>query len=269
MRGVPESIRPSGGVAALVATMRTALAEAWANRRSFWVQVIAMALNDLVWVMFWVLFFHRVGEVRGWRTDEVLLLFSILATVAGISMGLLANARRIGPMVADGELDAVLTLPVDPLAYLLVRRVDTALIGDLMFGPVLFLVAANPTPGRTALFLLTSITGAIVFVSFVVALGSLTLVIGGRGEQADLGFQALLILSSYPLDVFGGVTKLLMFTVVPAAFITGLPVHLIDRFTWATLFALLGAAALSATVARVSFRAGLRRYRSGALWTRA
>lgn len=253
----------------LLAASRAAIAEAWSNQRSFWVQVTAMVVNDLVWVVFWVLFFGRVGEIRGWHTDQVLLLFSILATVTGISMGLLANARRLGQIVADGELDAVLTLPVDPLAYVLVRRVDTALLGDLAFGPILFLVSANPTPARTALFLLAAVTGSAVFVSFVVALGSLTLVLGGRGEQADLGFQALLILAAYPLEVFGGLTKLLMFSVVPAAFVTGVPVHLIDRFTWRTLGALLAAAAVAGIISRTAFRAGLRRYRSGALWARA
>lgn len=263
------TLRASSRTAPLRATLRAALAEAWSNRQSFWVQVTAMILNDLVWVVFWILFFHRVGEVRGWHTDQVLLLFSILATVTGVSLGVLGNSRRLGQLVADGQLDAVLTLPVDPLAYLLVRRVDTALLGDLLFGPVLFVVAANPSPSRAALFVLASICGSAVFVSFVVALGSLTLVLGGRGEQADLGFQAMLILASYPLDVFGGITKLVMFTVVPAAFITGVPVHLIDGFSWGTLAALVGAALGSAAIARMSFRAGLRRYRSGSLWTRA
>jgi ABC-2 type transport system permease protein len=163
----------------------------------------------------------------------------------------------------------VLTLPVDPLAYLLVRRVDTALLGDLAFGPVLFAVAAHPTPQRTALYVLGALTGSAVFVSFVVVLGSVTMVAGGRGEQADLGFQALLILASYPLDVFGGLTKLMMFTVIPAAFLTGVPVHLVDHFGWATLAAMLGVAIGSALLAGVVFRAGLRRYQSGALWSRA
>lgn len=253
----------------LLSVMRAGVSEAWSNRRSFWFQVSVMILNDLVWVMFWVLFFRKVGEVRGWRTDEVLLLFSILATVAGISMGLLANARKLGQLVADGELDAVLTLPVDPLAYLLVRRSDTALLGDLLFGPALFVLAANPTPERTTLYLVGVLAGSAVFVSFVVALGSLTLVFGGRGEQADLGFQALLILASYPLDVFGGLTKLLMFTIVPAAFITGVPVHLVEQFRWETLASVVLAAAVSVAIALTAFRAGLRRYRSGALWTRA
>jgi ABC-2 type transport system permease protein len=256
-------------VRALLGTMRTALLEAWSNRRSFWVQASAMILNDAAWVAFWVLFFHQIGQVRGWGSDQVMLMFAILATVTGISMGLLSNARKLGQLVADGQLDAVLTLPVDPLAYLLVRRVDTALLGDLAFGPVLFAVAAHPTPQRTLLYLLGVLTGSAVFVSFVVVLGSVTMVTGGRGEQADLGFQALLILASYPLDVFGGLTRLMMFTVVPAAFITGVPVHLVDQFRWTTLAGMLGVAVGSALLARAVFRAGLRRYRSGSQWTRA
>ena len=252
----------------LLATSRTALVEAWANRRSFWVQVLAMLLNDSVWVIFWVLFFHKVGEIRGWGTDEVLLMFATLATITGITMGLLSNARRLGWMVAEGQLDAVLTLPVDPLAYLLVRKVDTALLGDPAFGPLLFVVAAHPTPERTLLYLVGALSGSVVFLSFVVMLGSLTMVVGGRGEQGDLGFQALLILASYPLDVFGGLTKLVMFSVIPAAFITGVPVHLVNSFSVRTLAALLAAAALSAVLARAVFRVGLRHYRSGALRTR-
>jgi ABC-2 type transport system permease protein len=207
----------------LMGTMRTAVVEAWSNRRSFWVQASAMIVNDAAWVAFWALFFHKIGQVRGWRSDQVMLMFVILATVTGISMGLLANARKLGQLVADGQLDAVLTLPVDPLAYLLVRRVDTALLGDLAFGPVLFAVAAHPTPQRTALYVLGALTSSAVLVSFVVVLGSVTMVAGGRGEQADLGFQTLLILASYPLDVFGGLTKLMMFTVIPAAFLTRFP----------------------------------------------
>jgi len=257
------------GTRALLATMRTAVVEAWSNRRSFWVQASAMIVNDAAWVAFWLLFFHKIGEVRGWRSDQVMLLFAILATVTGISMGLLSNARKVGQLVADGQLDTVLTLPVDPLAYLLVRSVDTALLGDLIFGPVLFAIAGHPTPQRTALYLLGALTGSAVFVSFVVTLGSVTMMAGGRGEQADLGFQALLILASYPLDVFGGLTKVLMFSVIPAAFITGIPVHLVDHFRWPTLATLLGAAAGSVLLASAIFRAGLRRYRSGALWTRA
>lgn len=253
----------------LVATIATALREARANRKSFWFQIAIMVTNDLAWVAFWLLFFTRVRAINGWDAERVLLLFAILTTVAGIVLGLLANARRIGALAADGELDAVLTLPVNPLAYLLTRRVDTALLGDLLFGPVLFVLAGGPTVERTVLFVVGSLCGAAVMVGFLVAVGSVTLFAGGRGEAADLGFQAILLLASYPIDVFAGITKLLLFTAIPAAFVTAVPASLIDDFSAPGALALAGAALVFSVLGYATFTLGLRRYTSGALWTRA
>jgi ABC-2 type transport system permease protein len=254
---------------AVLATFRTSAADAWANRRSFWVQVSIMVANDAAWVVFWILFFQKVGSMRGWDVHKVLVLFSVLTTASGLSLGLLANARRIGPIVADGVLDAVLVLPVPPLPYLLARRMDTALLGDLFFGPILFLFSGQASPERAALFVAGSLCGAAVLVGFLVAAGSLTFFVGGRGAQADLGFQSILLLASYPLDVFGGATKLLLFTAVPAAFVTGLPTRLVDSFDAATAAALLSAAVVAVGLGSLVFRAGLRRYTSGALFVRA
>jgi ABC-2 type transport system permease protein len=252
-----------------LATVRTAFLEAWSNRRGFWFQVAVMMANDVAWVAFWVLFFDKVGVLRGWDTHKVLLLFAILCTVTGTGLGLLANARRLGELIAGGGLDAALALPTDPLSYLLTRRVDTALLGDLAFGPLLFCVAGDPTPERAAVFVFGSVCGSVVLVGFLVALGSLTFFAGGRGEQADLGFQAILIFASYPIDVFGGLTKLFLFTAVPAAFVTGLPTSLVSSFSWPVAAAAVGAAAFFAAAAVATFQLGLRRYCSGALWTRA
>jgi hypothetical protein len=74
-----------------LATLRTAFLEAWSNRRGFWFQVGIMAANDVAWVIFWVLFFRKVGNLRGWDTHKVLLLFAILTTVSGTGLGLLSN----------------------------------------------------------------------------------------------------------------------------------------------------------------------------------
>ena len=61
---------------ALAVTWQTAWREAWANRRGFWTQVTVMVINDVVWIVFWVLFFHRVGTVRGWNVDQLLVLLA-------------------------------------------------------------------------------------------------------------------------------------------------------------------------------------------------
>lgn len=253
----------------LLTTMRRAFSEAWAKRSSFWFQVSVMVANDLFFVAFWLLFFNEVGSVRGWDAQRTLLLLAILATVTGVVMGLLPNSRRLGEMVADGRLDAALALPVDPLRYLLVRSVDPSLLGDLLFGPLLFIALGELTWERTALYLFGSAVGSLVLLSFLVLLGSATFFLGGRGDQVDLGFHAILILASYPLDIFGGMTRVLLFTAVPAAFVTGLPTRLVDDFSLATAGVLVAVAAGFSICADACFRAGLRRYRSGSAWTQA
>ena len=250
-------------------TLKTSLLETWTKRGSFLTQVTFMIVNDLVFVAFWFLFFNRVGEVRGWDAGRTLTLLAILATVTGIALGLCANARHLGEIISSNQLDAVLPLPVDPLAYLLARRIDTALLGDLLFGPVLFLVFGEPTLLRTAIYLLVSLCGAAVLISFLLALGSLTFFLGGRGEQTELGFQAILILSAYPIDLFTGLTKVIMFTAVPAAFVSGLPARLVDDFSGTQAALLLTVTVAFVLGARALFRAGLHRYRSGASWSRA
>jgi ABC-2 type transport system permease protein len=253
---------------ALLATSRGAMAEAWANRSAFWAQVAMMVANDLAWIMFWVLFFDRVGEVRGWDTDRMLLLLAILNTGAGLVLGVLANARSIGRLVTGGELDAALVLPVPTLPYLLVRRVNTTNLGDVLFGVGLFAVAGHPSLSRTLLFLSGTVTAAVLLTGFLVLTGSLAF-FSGREDMGELSFHAILLLSSYPIDVFGGFAKVLMYTALPAAFMASVPAKLMTGFDPVLAGLTFLVAVGFAAAGWAAFGAGLRRYTSGAVWTQA
>ena len=252
----------------LRATLRGACAEAAAKPAALVAQMLVMAVNDGVWVAFWVLFFHRVGTLGGWDADRILLLQAVLTTAGGLSLGVFANARRVGTLAADGELDSVLALPVAPLPYLLLRRIEPVNLGDLAFGIVLFAVAGHPTPARTLGFVLVSLASATLLTSFLVLSGALAFFVG-RGESGELGFHAMLLLGSYPVDLFAGAVRVLLFTVVPAAFISAVPARLIDDFDAGRAAALAASAALFALAAAITFTLGLRRYTSGSVWTRA
>lgn len=251
----------------LFATMRNAFAEATANRRGLVFALAVMILNDAVWVAFWVVFFHRVGTVRGWDTDGVMLLLAVLTTSAGFSLGLLANARWIGSIVTGGQLDATLSLPVATLGHVLVRRVEPTNLGDFVFGIGLFAIAGHPTPKRIAVFVFVVLVSAALMTSFLVLTGSLAF-FGGRSEGGELGFHALLLFGAYPVDVFAGSAKLLLYTVVPAAFVSSIPARLISSFNGRSAAGLVAAAALFIISAHTIFRLGLRRYASGSVWTR-
>lgn len=252
----------------LGATLRNAGAEAVAKPGALATQMAVMIVNDAVWVLFWVLFFDRVGSLGGWDAERILLLQAVLTTAGGLSLGVLANARRVGTMVAGGELDAVLALPVAPLPFLLLRRIEPVNLGDLAFGLVLFAVAGDPTPARTLVFLLVVAASAVLLTSFLVLTGALAFFLG-RSESGELGFHAMLLMGSYPVDLFAGAVRVLLFTVVPAAFVSAVPARLIDEFDPARAAALGGVAAGFAAAAAIAFTLGLRRYTSGSVWTRA
>lgn len=248
--------------------MRAALAEAWANRTGFWVQVIAMAVNDVAWVIFWVLFFRRVGVLNGWDTERVLLLQAVLTTAGGIVLGLFANARAIGRLVSGGEIDAALSLPTPVLGHLLVRRVNATNLGDILFGVGLFVFAGEPSFDRTLVYLFGTVTGAVLLTGFLVAVGSLAF-FAGRDDVGELGFHAMLMFAAYPVDLFGGAAKLFLYTVVPAAFVAGVPALLIEDFDPRLAAMAVAASVTFAALGWGLFTLGLRRYTSGAVWTRA
>jgi len=255
-------------VAAPLAALRGAVAELLANPRALGLQVAIMAVNDGVWIGFWWVFFQRAGTVRGWDFDGVVLLWSVLTTSAGLVLGVLGNARRIGRMVADGSLDAVLALPVRPLPWLLLGRIDGVFVGDVVFGLGLFALAGDPTPARTARFALGVLAAVAVLAGFLVAAESLVFFTGG-GQTGELGFQAIVLLGSHPADVFPVALRFALHTVVPAAFVAAVPARLIDAPDTGAAVALLAAAAAFAVLGWAVFTLGLRRYTSGSAWTRA
>jgi ABC-2 type transport system permease protein len=255
-------------VRGLVATARAAFLEAASNRGALVSQMAVMIVNDGVWIVFWALFFDRVGELGGWDLDGIILLQSVLTAAGGIALGLVANARRVGVLAVEGGLDAVLTLPVAPLGHVLLRRIEPANVGDLVFGVVLFAVAGHPTPARTAMFVAVVAASATLLTGFLVLTGSLAF-FAGRSESGELGFHAMVMLGSYPVDIFAGAAKLALYTVVPAAFVSTVPARLIMDFDTGQAIALFGVAAGVALAAWATFTAGLRRYTSGAVWTRA
>lgn len=151
---------------------------------------------------------------------------------------------------------------------MLLRRVEPTNLGDLAFGFAVLAVAGDPTPKRAAVFVLVVLASATVLTGFLVLTGSLAF-FAGRSESGELGFHAMLMCGAYPVDVFSGAARLVLFTVEPAAFVAAVPARLVVAPTAGDPLGLLVATVVMAVLAVVTFTAGLRRYTSGAVWTRA
>ena len=76
---------------------------------------------------------------------------------------------------------------------------------------------------------------------------------------------ALTTFSTYPMNIFTGVVRLLLFTVVPAGFVSFVPLQLLQQFSWPLLGGMVGFTVLFVAVAVGMFQLGLKRYESGNL----
>jgi ABC-2 type transport system permease protein len=134
-------------------------------------------------------------------------------------------------------------------------------------GLAVYAIFCQVSLGGLCLLLIASVAAAMLFTGFQVIMASLTFFIGNSEGLASQAWNAFIHFSTYPSGIFRGVTKMLLFTLLPAGFINAVPVRVIRNFD-PHYFALLLAAGVGFfALGWIVFFAGLRRYESGNLMT--
>lgn len=255
--------RRSSELAFVSHLIRLNLASNMEYRASFLSQIVGMLINNGIYFVFWLLFFDRFEEIRGYQIDEIFMLFAVLTLAFGLAFTFAGNASQLSYMIAQGRLDYYLALPRPVLPHLLFSRMGQATIGDLVFGVVAYLFTGRFDLVSVGLFVLVTLLVAVLFVSFAVITGSLSFFIGNATMLSDRLLQTLITFGLYPFDLFSGTVRFLLLTLVPAAFVGAVPVKVIQLHDPATLALLVGVTGLFVLLAVGLFRLGLSRYESG------
>jgi ABC-2 type transport system permease protein len=115
------------------------------------------------------------------------------------------------------------------------------------------------------LFVFLAAHVCLIFTAFFVTLGALAFFLGNTEGLMQQMSGALVSFSTYPMDIFNGAVRVLLFTIIPAGFISFIPLQLLRQFTWAFMGALTGFTIVFVALAMGLFELGLRRYESGNL----
>jgi ABC-2 type transport system permease protein len=221
-----------------------------------------MALNNFVWFAVWGLFFGLAGDVRGWTLRDVTEIYGILAVAYGIYAAFFGGARNVALFVQNGGLDVYLGRPRSPLLGVLFSRCDPTGFGDIVSGTILIAWAAATTT-ELLFALVFAALGASVVVAVYVTINCLAFWTSARPRLCDQLFESFLQFAMVPqigLPVF---VKVLLYTVMPAAFIAFVPVEILRSFSFGKAAAVVVAAVVFPAIAARVFRLGLRRYASG------
>jgi ABC-2 type transport system permease protein len=249
----------------LLAYIKLNLAAAMEYRAAFIAQTLGMLLNDAVFFIFWAIYFARFQEVSGWGMRDVALIWAVAATSVGLAVALVGNCTRLATVIVEGQLDYYLSLPKATLPHVLVSRMGLSGWGDVAFGLLAFAIFGPHDPGSIALYVLLICSSMLIFVAAMVIAGSLAFFIGSAEAASFQVFQAVITFSVYPGAMFNGWVKLLIFTAIPAGFISHVPVQLLTQFDPLLLAGLLGFTTLSVALSCLVFALGVCRYESGNL----
>jgi ABC-2 type transport system permease protein len=232
-------------------------------RVSFITQVIGMMLNNFIYFAIWIIFFDRFKEVRGWGISDMYITFGVLASAFGLVALLFGNAFTLSEIINQGRLDYYLSLPRPVLLHTVSSRMISSGMGDFTYGFLSYALSGQYTWDGFLRFVLATLLAATIFASFLILVQSLAFWMGMISSLTNLVVNALITFGIYPITLFDNYAKLILFTVIPAAFVGAIPAEFIRAFTWQSLGQLLLGAVIFLFIAVTVFRLGLKRYESG------
>jgi ABC-2 type transport system permease protein len=232
-------------------------------RGAFVMQVVFMALNNLTFFVFWWALMRRVPQIRGWRLEDIQVLFGVVAAGFGTAVTLAGGVRHLGRLIDDGELDTLLTQPQPVLLHALGLRSQASGLGDVLSG-IAFIGCSGQISWRALpLVGFAIVASTLVFVACGIVFFSLAFWLGRVETLARQLWELLITFSLYPEPLFEGTLRFLLFTLLPAGFVGYVPARLAQSPSVTRALLLTVAAATYLAIAALVFDRGLRRYESG------
>ncbi len=234
-------------------------------KSSFFMQMITMILNDLFFIIQWVIIFSIVDNIGGYGFDETMLLWAVAAGGFGLSRVLFGGAWDIKDIVYEGRLDVYLTQPKNVLINVCCSKTDVSGLGDILYGFIVLFIIGAPW-WWFLMFIPAIIISALLYVSVYVVYCTLCFYIK-RGDALAHSLEGTINKAgNYPPAIYNTIVKGLFFTIIPTFFYTFIPAQyfLLTFNIWWVLGS-IGVTAIWVTLAFVLFKLGLKRYNSGSL----
>ena len=230
------------------------------DKKKIFIMSFFMIIQNSMFFAIWVILFGSVKELRGWGAEDVARMFGLTASAIGLSLFCFNGARTIAYRIHEGTMDAFIARPREVLPALLMSSSSPASLGDLFYGPLMWLCFGNMGLHQWLLMIFLVINTAIIFTACTIAVFSAAFWLKGSTKFPEQLFEMLIIMSVNIVHGQPFLVKIIVYTVLPAAFINYLPVQLVREFDWGTFALVCGASVFYIWLAMRIFRAGLRRY---------
>src|SRR5512134_1259783 len=213
--------------------------------------------------------FSNTETIAGWGFGELIALLGVFRLVHTLMMALIwPNTEKFNQSIRDGSMDYTLLQPVNSMFLVTFSRVTVWRAWDLVLSVVLIVIGINAsgataTPLSILVFLVLTLSGAVVIYSLWIVLIALTFWFTKFDNNVTI-LQALLDAGRYPVTVYPVWLRILVTWIIPIAVATTVPLQALRgdlSIGRALMFIAIGI--VSFLVASQVWKRGLKQY-SGA-----
>ncbi|HKV70656.1 MAG TPA: ABC-2 family transporter protein [Gemmatimonadales bacterium] len=212
------------------------------------------------------LFFRHATSLGGWAFWEVVVLLGVFNALSGLVEAILRpGIGDLAAQVRSGNLDLVLSRPVDAQVFVTFRHVDIWRLADILLGLgvsayALLHLGRFPTTLQITAFFVTFGAAALVVYAIWVTLMSLAFWFVSVENIATL-FDAVFEGARYPVSAYPAALRFLFFYLLPVAWTTTIPASaLTGRLSLGTAVVATGVGLAALVFSRLLWRAAIRRY---------
>ena len=244
--------------------IKVSIKSAMAYKASFIIQTIFMFLNNASFLIFWTVVFSKTGENVDITFNNVLYIWGLSSFAYGVTYFFFGGIEKINEYIITGGLDSFLLQPKGVLLNVATSKCSFSACGDVLYGIVVGMIASGGDISKVLMLMVFGTFGGVFFFASEVIFRSLSVWIGDTNAVADRYVQMFLItFSTYPENIFKVGTKILLYTVVPAAYLAFLPASIIESFSLTKLLIVIAVGLLYLFMAIKLFYKAISCYESG------
>ncbi len=232
---------------------------------NFIVETLFMMINNSTFLVFWAIIISKSGGSVGDVTlNDIMYLWSISTISYGVAYFFFEGVCDINKLIVNGVLDTYLILPKHPLLLIATSKCRFSACGDIIYGIILLVIATKCNMLKALLGIVFGTMGAIVYVGMEIILRSLSVFLGDTEDISKRYIYNLVLnFSTYPEQIYSKALKFLLYTVIPSAYISFIPIKLTQEFnTWLFLIFVFALSIIS-ILALVTFNYAIKHYESG------
>lgn len=247
-----------------ILSIKYALIREMLNKTTFITNIIFMILNNASFLVQWLILFQIKDNFGGYTFKDVLLLWGLSAGTYGISHFLFKKAYHLSDMINTGKLDSFLVQPKNVLLSAITTDVEPSALGDILYAYIVYFIYGFTIKGFI-LYTIFIILGGLILTAIAVILASLSFWFQKSDIISDTGNSLMIHFSTYPDGIFKGITKILLYTLIPVGITTYIPVKIMSHFNILHFSIVLVVTIFLVGCSFIIFNKGLKKYSSSNL----